>query len=64
LCHPFAAHLLENGMGLRYIQELLEHENSKTTAVYNHVSIKGLGAVRSPLDILREGGGETVHRSG
>lgn len=50
LRHSFATHLLEAGVSICHIQELLGHTSPKTTSIYLHVQRQDLMRVTSPLD--------------
>jgi site-specific recombinase XerD len=52
LRHTYATHLIESGVDLKFVQELLGHSKPETTQIYLHISQKKLLSVSSPLDTL------------
>ena len=52
LRHSFATHMLEKGVDIRYIKDILGHFSIKTTERYLHVRKEQLVTLPSPLDDL------------
>jgi integrase/recombinase XerD len=52
LRHSFATHLIESGVEITVIKDLLGHSSLKTTSAYLHVSNERISQIRSPLDLI------------
>jgi len=52
LKNSFAVHLIEKGVDIRYVQQLLGHKSTKTTMKYLKISKRDLSVIKSPLDNL------------
>ena len=53
LRHSFATHLVEKGIPLHVVQDLLGHGSIKTTEIYLHISNKFRKELKSPLDDMK-----------
>ena len=52
LRHSFATHMLENGINIRVLQELMGHAYVKIAEIYTHVMKRDITSLQSPLDRL------------
>jgi integrase/recombinase XerD len=52
LRHSYATHLIESGVHLRTVQEILGHKSSQTTAAYTHLTRKMMDSLATTVNTL------------
>ena len=53
--HSFATHLVDNGVDLHTVKELMGHSSLQTTMKYLHLTAKRMDGVVNPYDVLPAG---------
>jgi len=52
LRHSYATHMMEQGVALPIIQQMMGHQSLRSTSIYLHVQQYSIDKVRSPLDTM------------
>ncbi|TDS11018.1 tyrosine-type recombinase/integrase [Sphingobacterium paludis] len=52
LLHSYATHLIQSGIDILIVQELLGHENIKNTMIYTHITGIDKKKTPDPLNLL------------